>query len=69
MLALLARSRNAERMIRTRRFATDHLVTAVAIVSTIVVLVPLIAILGYLIYKGASSLNCPWLRPIPAAAQ
>jgi phosphate transport system permease protein len=66
MLALLARSRNTERMIRTQRFATDHLVTGIAIVSTIVVLTPLIAILGYLIYKGASSLNWAFFTHVPA---
>jgi len=53
-------------MIRTRRFATDHLVTGIAIVSTIVVLTPLIAILGYLIYKGASSLNWAFFTHVPA---
>jgi phosphate transport system permease protein len=66
MLALLARSRNTERMVNARRFATDHLVTGIAIVSTIVVLTPLIAILGYLIYKGASSLNWAFFTRIPA---
>jgi phosphate transport system permease protein len=66
MLDLLARSRNAERMIKSRRFATDHLVTFIAILSTVVVLIPLIAILGYLIYKGASSLNWAFFTHIPA---
>jgi phosphate transport system permease protein len=53
-------------MIRAQRFATDHLVTGIAIVSTIVVLTPLIAILGYLIYKGASSLNWAFFTHVPA---
>jgi phosphate transport system permease protein len=66
MLALLARSRNTERMVNARRFATDHLVTGIAVVSTIVVLTPLIAILGYLIYKGASSLNWAFFAHVPA---
>jgi len=66
MLAQLARSRNTERMVNARRFATDHLVTGIAIASTIVVLTPLIAILGYLIYKGASSLNWAFFMHVPA---
>jgi phosphate transport system permease protein len=53
-------------MVNARRFTTDHLVTAIAIVSTIVVLTPLIAILGYLIYKGASSLNWAFFTHVPA---
>jgi phosphate transport system permease protein len=40
-------------------------VTVVAIVSTIVVLVPLVAILGYLIFKGASSLNLNFFTHAP----
>jgi len=66
MLAQLERSRNTERMVNARRFATDHLVTVIAIISTILVLTPLIAILGYLIYKGASSLNWAFFTHIPA---
>ena len=42
------------------------MVTAIAILSTIVVLTPLIAILGYLIYKGASSLNWAFFTHAPA---
>ncbi|HEY4009555.1 MAG TPA: phosphate ABC transporter permease PstA [Acidobacteriaceae bacterium] len=63
---LLNRSGNVERMIRTRRTATDVAVTGLAILSTIVVLVPLVAILGYLIYKGASSLNLAFFTKVPA---
>ena len=48
------------------RFALDSGVTAVAILSTVVVLVPLVAILGYLIYKGASSLNLAFFTKPPA---
>jgi len=66
MTSVLTRSRRTERLLNARRFATDHLVTAIAIGSTIVVLTPLIAILGYLIYKGASSLNWAFFTHIPA---
>jgi len=48
-----------------RRVAMNHLVTALSVISTIVVLVPLVAILGYLIYKGASSLNWAFFTKVP----
>jgi phosphate transport system permease protein len=39
------------------RGATDHLVTGLAILATALVILPLVAIFVYLVYKGASSLN------------
>ena len=48
------------------RFITDHLVSGLAILSTILVIAPLVAILLYLIYKGASSLNLAFFTKIPA---
>ena len=53
------------RLSQLRRQVTNHLVTVLAIVSTIVVIAPLLAILGYLIYKGASSLNWAFFTQIP----
>jgi phosphate transport system permease protein len=47
------------------RWSVNHAVTALAIVSTIIVIAPLLAILGYLIYKGASSLNLAFFTQIP----
>ena len=64
--ALPERSASMERMIRLRRSFTNHLVTLLAVLSTIIVLVPLVAILGYLLYKGASSLNLAFFTKIPA---
>jgi phosphate transport system permease protein len=55
-----------ERAIRARRTLTNHLVTGLAVLSTAIVLLPLIAILGYLIYKGASSLNLAFFTHVPA---
>ena len=49
-----------------RRQLMNHLVTGVAVLSTVLVIVPLIAILAYLIYKGASSLNLDFFTHIPA---
>ena len=64
--ALPQRSAGMERAIRTRRTLTNHLVTGLAVLSTAVVLLPLIAILGYLIFKGASSLNLAFFTKVPA---
>ena len=49
-----------------RRKATNYLVSGLCILATLVVLVPLIVILFYLIYKGASSLNLAFFTHIPA---
>jgi phosphate transport system permease protein len=53
------------RLSQLRRRSVNHLVTVLAIVSTIVVVAPLLAILSYLVYKGASSLNWPFFTQIP----
>jgi phosphate transport system permease protein len=54
------------RMNRARRYVWNHAVTALSVLSTIVVIAPLVAILAYLIYKGASSLNLAFFTHIPA---
>jgi len=54
------------RMNRARRYVWNHAVTALSVLSTIVVIAPLVAILAYLIYKGASSLNLGFFTHIPA---
>ncbi len=65
MNASPVRSRALSSFVTFRRSATNHVVTVVAIVSTIVVLVPLVAIFGYLLYKGASSLNLAFFTHVP----
>ena len=65
MSALPVRSRTVSTLITLRRSVTNQLVTVVAIVSTVLVLAPLVAILGYLIYKGASSLNLAFFTHVP----
>jgi phosphate transport system permease protein len=47
------------------RAATDNTVTGLAILATILVVAPLVAIFGYLIFKGASSLNLAFFTQIP----
>jgi len=67
MGTLPVRSARFERLLNARRESTNHVVTVLSIISTIIVLVPLVAVLGYLIYKGASSLNWAFFTkpPVP----
>jgi phosphate transport system permease protein len=51
---------------RARRYATNHFITFLAVLSTVLVVAPLVAILAYLLYKGASSLNLAFFTKIPA---
>ncbi len=51
---------------RARRYAANHLVTALAVLSTALVILPLAAILFYLLYMGAHSLNLAFFTKIPA---
>jgi phosphate transport system permease protein len=48
------------------RAVTDHAVTVLAILATILVIVPLAVIFAELIYKGASSLDWNFFTKIPA---
>jgi phosphate transport system permease protein len=48
------------------RWFANHMATGVAVVSTVLVITPLVAIFGYLIFKGASSLNWAFFTKIPA---
>jgi phosphate transport system permease protein len=66
MPQLPVRSSGYENFLSFRRSATNHAVTALAVGATLVVLVPLIAILGYLLYKGFSSLNLAFFTHVPA---
>ena len=47
------------------RTATNHLATVLSLVATVLVVAPLVAIFGYLLYKGASSLNWAFFTQIP----
>jgi phosphate transport system permease protein len=53
------------------RKAVNNIVTGLALLSTLVVLVPLVAILIYLVYKGASSLNMNFFTkdPLPPGTE
>jgi phosphate transport system permease protein len=47
------------------RAVTDHAVTGLAVLATIMVVAPLVAIFVYLIYKGANSLNFDFFTKVP----
>ncbi len=48
-----------------RRSFVDYTVTGLCVLATVVVLAPLVAILGYLLYKGFSSLNFAFFTQAP----
>ncbi|MGD0444232.1 MAG: phosphate ABC transporter permease PstA [Edaphobacter sp.] len=54
------------RINNARRTGANYLVSGLSILATIIVILPLIAILFYLVYKGASSLNLAFFTHIPA---
>ena len=47
------------------RTMTDHAATGLAVLSTLLVVAPLVAIFVYLVYKGASSLNLAFFTELP----
>ncbi|HTR22757.1 MAG TPA: phosphate ABC transporter permease PstA [Terriglobales bacterium] len=47
------------------RRATDHLMTGLSILTVVIVLAPLVAIFGYLVYKGIGSINIAFLTQTP----
>jgi phosphate transport system permease protein len=51
--------------ISLRRRVTDHAMTGIAILTVIVVLVPLVAIFGYLLARGLASVNWAFLTQTP----
>jgi len=51
--------------ISLRRRVTDHLMTGVALGTVALVLAPLIAIFGYLVYRGVGSINWAFLSQTP----
>lgn len=51
--------------ISLRRRVTDHLMTGLAVLTVIIVLAPLVAVFGDLVYKGASSLNWAFFTQTP----
>ena len=56
--------RRPRRGLQTRA-VKNHLFTGLSILATILVILPLVAVFGYLLYKGASSLNVAFFTRIP----
>jgi phosphate transport system permease protein len=48
-----------------RRRITDRAMTGLAILAVVIVLAPLVAIFGYLVYKGVGSINWAFLTQTP----
>jgi phosphate transport system permease protein len=61
---LLSPKRNHD-FIALRRRLTDHLMTSLAVLTVVLVLLPLGAILAYLLYRGVGSINWAFLTQIP----
>jgi phosphate transport system permease protein len=51
--------------ISLRRRFTDHFMTGVAVLTVVLVLVPLFAIFAYLVYRGVGSINWAFLTQTP----
>jgi len=51
--------------ISLRRRVTDHVMTGLAVATVLLVIAPLIAIFGYLVYRGVGSLNWDFLTQTP----
>ena len=66
LLPQASRKSTWARVNSVRRYLVNHAVTVLAVLSTVLVIVPLVAILVYLIYMGASSLNLAFFTHIPA---
>jgi phosphate transport system permease protein len=48
-----------------RRRATDHAMTGAAVLTVVVVLVPLVAIFGYVVYRGIGAIDWAFLTQTP----
>lgn len=51
--------------ISLHRRVTDHIMTGVAMLTVVLVLAPLVAIFGYLMYRGIGSINWAFLTQTP----
>jgi len=48
-----------------RRRITNHVMTGVAVLTVVIVLAPLVAIFGYLVYRGVGSMNWAFFTQTP----
>ena len=60
-----ASAQPAVQSISWRRRVTDHFMTGIAVLTVVLVLAPLVAIFGYLVYRGLGSINWAFLTQTP----
>jgi phosphate transport system permease protein len=48
-----------------RRRITDHVMTGAAVLTVVIVLLPLVAIFGYVVYRGVGAINWDFLTKTP----
>jgi phosphate transport system permease protein len=53
------------RPLSLRRRITDHVMTGAAVLTVVIVLVPLVAIFGYVVYRGVGAINWDFLTKTP----
>src|SRR6201981_2039319 len=63
--ASTASKRHSVPPVSWRRRITDHFMTGVAVLTVVLVLAPLVAIFGYLVYRGVGSINWAFLTQTP----
>ena len=51
--------------ISLRRRITDHVMTGIAVLTVLIVLAPLVAIFGYVVYRGIGAINWAFLTQTP----
>ncbi|HZQ96501.1 MAG TPA: phosphate ABC transporter permease PstA [Candidatus Sulfotelmatobacter sp.] len=61
----MSASRQTVESISLRRRLTDQFMTGVAILTVVLVLAPLVAVFGYLVYRGIGSINWAFLTQTP----
>jgi len=53
------------RPLSLRRRITDHVMTGAAVLTVVIVLAPLVAIFGYVVYRGVGAINWAFLTQTP----
>lgn len=53
------------RPLSLRRRITDHVMTGTAVLTVVIVLAPLVAIFGYVVYRGVGAINWAFLTQTP----
>jgi phosphate transport system permease protein len=53
------------RQLSLRRRITDHVMTGAAVLTVVIVLAPLVAIFGYVVYRGVGAINWAFLTQTP----